>query len=93
MQRIEVNVQTGERAVIDLTPEEIAEAQARTALEASKAPLRNIERMEGEHPITHRSLREFFLAFGELYPASKESLLYIRVKAVDDAIKLERAKL
>lgn len=28
MQRIEVNVQTGEQRVIDLTPEEIAQAQA-----------------------------------------------------------------
>jgi hypothetical protein len=28
MQRIEINVQTGERKVIDLTPEEIAAAQA-----------------------------------------------------------------
>ena len=28
MNRIEVNVQTGEQVVIDLTPEEIAQAQA-----------------------------------------------------------------
>lgn len=31
MQRIEVNVQTGDTTVIDLTPEEIADAQARKA--------------------------------------------------------------
>ena len=32
-QRIEVNVQTGERKVIELTPEEIADAQSRKAAE------------------------------------------------------------
>jgi hypothetical protein len=31
MNRIEVNVQTGEQKVIDLTPEEIAQAQAQYA--------------------------------------------------------------
>jgi hypothetical protein len=31
MNRIEVNVQTGEQVVIDLTPEEIAQAQAQHA--------------------------------------------------------------
>ena len=37
MNRIEINVQTGERKVIELTPEEVADAQARTAAElASK---------------------------------------------------------
>mgnify|MGYP001566744632 CR=1 FL=1 len=34
MQRIEMNVTTGERKVIDLTPQEVANAQARTAAEA-----------------------------------------------------------
>lgn len=34
MQRIEVNVQTGEQKVIDLTAAEVADAQARTAAEA-----------------------------------------------------------
>jgi hypothetical protein len=36
MNRIEVNVTTGERRVIELTPEEVAEAQARSAAEAAK---------------------------------------------------------
>ena len=36
LQRIEVNVTTGERKVIDLTPEEEADAMARTAAEAAK---------------------------------------------------------
>ena len=40
MNRIEMNVQTGERKVIELTPEEIADAQARTLAESLKpAPL------------------------------------------------------
>jgi hypothetical protein len=42
MQRIEVNVQTGEQSIIDLTPEEIAEAQAQKAAwdaeQAAKQP-------------------------------------------------------
>jgi len=36
LQRIEMNVQTGERKVIDLTPQEEADAWARTAEEAAK---------------------------------------------------------
>ena len=32
--RIEMNVQTGERKVIELTPEEVADAQARTLAES-----------------------------------------------------------
>ena len=35
MQRIEVNVVTGEQKVIDLTPEEVADAQSRTLAEAN----------------------------------------------------------
>jgi len=31
MQRIEINVQTGEQQIIDLTPEEVANAQAQYA--------------------------------------------------------------
>lgn len=33
MNRIEVNVSTGEKKIIDLTPAEVADAQARTAAE------------------------------------------------------------
>ena len=33
MKRIEIDVQTGERKVIELTPEEIADAQARNVAE------------------------------------------------------------
>lgn len=36
MNRIEVNVQTGERKVIELTPEEEKELVARAAIEAAK---------------------------------------------------------
>lgn len=36
MQRIEMNVQTGERKVIELTPEEVADALARTSAEAAQ---------------------------------------------------------
>lgn len=34
--RIEVNVQTGEKRVLELTPEEVADANARTAAEARR---------------------------------------------------------
>ena len=36
MQRIEVNVKTGEQKMVDLTPEEIAQAQANTIAEAEE---------------------------------------------------------
>lgn len=46
MQRIEVNVETGEQSIIDLTPEEIAEAQAQRAVwdaeQAAKQPESNL---------------------------------------------------
>lgn len=42
MDRIEVNVLTGERKVIALTPEEVADAQARTAEEAAQIPFVNL---------------------------------------------------
>lgn len=93
MVRIEVNVKTGDRKEIPLTPEEIADAQARTTAEEAVKPLRNIERVEMENPITHRALREFFIGFGETQPAFQNTLLYKRVKAVDDAIRAEREKL
>ncbi len=81
--------------VVLVSSEEIAEAQARSEAEATErtAPLRVIDRIERDNPITHRALREFFLGFGEVNPAFKATLLYQRVKAADDAIKAERAKL
>lgn len=56
-------------------------------------PLKSIGSLEQQNPITHRALREFFIGFGEVNEAFKATLLYQRAKAVDDAIKLERAKL
>lgn len=56
-------------------------------------PVQIIEGIERANPITHRALREFFLGFGELQPEFKETLLYKRIKSVDDAVKVERAKL
>ena len=38
MNRIEMNVITGEQKIVELTPEEIADALARTAAEAAKPP-------------------------------------------------------
>lgn len=93
MKRIEINVITGGRTEVDLTPQEIVEAELNTAAEAAAAPLRAILGLENENPITHRALREFFLGFGEANPAFKATLLYQRVKTIDDAIKAERAKL
>lgn len=56
-------------------------------------PLKSIVNLEQQNPITHRALREFFIGFGEVNEAFKATLLYQRAKAVDDAIKVERAKL
>lgn len=52
-----------------------------------------IQRVEDATPITHRALREFFVGFGEVNPAFKETVLYKKAKAADDAIRAERAKL
>jgi hypothetical protein len=93
MERIEFNVSTGERKVIQLTPAEIADAVARTAAEAKLLPLRRITETENSNPITHRALREFFIGFGELHPEFKVTPLYKRVKAVDDMIAADRAVL
>ena len=49
--------------------------------------------MESATPFTHRALREFFIGFGAVNAAFQTTLLYQRAKAVDDAIKIERAKL
>ena len=57
MQRIECNVQTGDQTVIALTPQEEAEAQARTAAEVEFNSLDNragrvvdaIDRLQFEH--------------------------------------------
>ena len=59
----------------------------------SAAALDAIQKIEGANPFTHRSLREFFIAIAEVYPASKTTTMYKRAKAADDAIRLERAKL
>lgn len=57
------------------------------------APLKTIVALESMSPFTHRSLREFFIGFGEVNTAFQQTLLYKRAKAVDDLIRAERAKL
>ncbi len=56
-------------------------------------PTAVIMKLERDAPFTHRSLREFFIGFGAVNPQFQATLLYQRAKAVDDAIKAERAKL
>lgn len=46
MHRIEVNVQTGEQEIIELTPEEISELQARAAEEPQPIPLTPVEKLK-----------------------------------------------
>lgn len=41
MNRIEFNVTTGERKIVELTPEEVADALARTAAEAAQPVVRD----------------------------------------------------
>ncbi len=72
-------------------PEDHPDVQ--TFLNPQNTPQFKILDIEQKNPITHRALREFLLGFGEAHPAFKATLLYIRVKAADDAIKVERAKL
>ena len=43
MDRIEINVQTGEKKAIQLTPEEVADAIARTAAEAATPKVKTFE--------------------------------------------------
>jgi len=52
-----------------------------------------IQEIEQKNPITHRALRELILTIGEAFPSAKETVFYQRVKVVDDAVKVERAKL
>lgn len=62
MERIEINISTGALQRVQLTPEEVADAEARAAAEAAVAPLRAIVEIEQRNPITHRANREFKLA-------------------------------
>lgn len=62
MQRIVNDLSTGERLVVDLTPEEIAQASAAAAAHAAQLPLINIREREAREPITQRMLRETILA-------------------------------
>ena len=43
MERIEINVTTGEKKVVQLTPEEVEIIQARIAAEAAKPKVKTIE--------------------------------------------------
>lgn len=43
MDRIEINVKTGEKKVIELTREEVEAAMARTAAEAAKPKVKTLE--------------------------------------------------
>jgi hypothetical protein len=58
-----------------------------------ETPAGKIVDLEARNPITHRALRELILTIGAAYPATQNTVFYQRVKAVDDAIKVERAKL
>lgn len=93
MNRIQVNIATGERIIVPLTAEEQIDAEQRSTAEAALSPIYAIQSIEQSNPITHRALRELILALGELYPAAKATPFYIKAKAADDLIKIERAKL
>lgn len=93
MERIEIDLKTGERKTVPLTAEEIAAAEAKSAAEAAMAPQREIERLERENPITHRALREMILAIGAQFPDAQDTVFYQRALQVEQAIRTERAKL
>ncbi len=77
----------------EATPEQMAAARSVVDSFIDNPALENIAGIESAAPFTHRALREFFIGFGAVNPQFQATLLYQRAKAVDDAIKAERAKL
>lgn len=81
----------------EATQEQRQAAQAALDAFNPEAPsvvaVETIVSLEQASPFTHRALREFFIGFGAVNPQFQATLLYQRAKAVDDAIKVERAKL
>ena len=77
----------------EATSEQRAAAQSVVDNFIDNPALENIAGMESAAPFTHRALREFFIGFGAVNPQFQATLLYQRAKAVDDAIREERAKL
>jgi hypothetical protein len=93
MLRTEIDLKTGAAVVVELSADEAADVQARTQEETRLLPIKIIQTIEQQNPITHRALRELILTIGEIYPAGKNTIFYQRVLAAEQAIQAERAKL
>lgn len=118
MQKTIVDLKTMEFQTVPLSESEMEEVQQRVADAASTLPVREIERIERDNPITHRALREGQIETIEILrvlrakineldvevakiasrtaqplPEIPVSHLERVMKAVDDAIRAERAKL
>lgn len=95
MQRLEVNLSTGEQVLVDLTPEEVADAQARTAAETTGNPaiVKQIALVETAQPITQRSIRELMLAIGQAFPEAQASVFYQKAAAQEVQVATLRSQL
>ena len=82
MQRIEIDVRTGQRSVVELTPGEVAAAQARTAVDRTKQRILALEAPTG---FTRRQ-REWLIAHSD-------GALLAALESVEAGIAAERAKL
>ena len=97
MQRIEVNVMTGEQRVVDLTPEEIAALPVYVPPDpriAIQAEIDDLERTQ----LLPRITREFMLLQFAAVAAQQgvnpmTNIAYARLKEFDDQVAALRAKL
>ena len=80
MQRLEVNVQTGEQQVIELTPEEIAAAQASAAAYAASIPY--TQKRASAYPSIGEQLDLLWHAIDRGQPLDTTSTWYQAIKAV-----------
>lgn len=95
MKRIEHNAATGETFEVDLTPEEIAEAQARTAAETPVRIKAQIDALE-RAAMLPRGVREFMLMYLEASftpPQLAGNPGYQNAKAFDNQIRALRDQL
>jgi len=92
MNRIEVDLNTGEQKVIELTSDEIAALQANAPTPQQQAILQ-IQQIEEAQPITQRAIRELMLAIGQAFPAAQASVFYQKAAAQEQQVAALRAKL
>lgn len=97
MQRIEVNVLTGEHLVFDLTPEEIAALPAPVAIDPKIAIQAQIDELERTQLLPRISREFMLLQFASVATQQgvdpMTNIAFSRLKAFDDQVAALRAKL